>query len=419
MPRTRTLVRTAHRMRPMQGDRYGLALATSSAKAAAAYRRGVDLLLAAWPGAERSFLEAIAEDPGFALAHAALARHLQIYARMAEARETMARAHGLVATASAREAAHVRILGLAIEGRAATALAALLEHLEAYPRDALALSIALGAFGLYGFSGRPDHDAARLALCRRLAPQYGEDWWFLTHLGWSHTEAGELAAGGLITARALELRRENAHGAHAYVHFFAEARERDEGARFVEAWLPGYDRGGMLHAHISWHRALWRLDQGDNAGAAAIYRDVLRPAVNPSPPINVISDCASLLWRFSFRNQVGEWRELADELGDYSRKRFPGPAGHFIEWHLAMAAAGAGHLAELEQRLGTLSETPPGAVFRAACRAFKAFAAGDYASAVALLEPMTQEFKRMGGSGAQRQVLFDTLAVARERARAG
>jgi len=31
---------------------------------------------------------------------------------------------------------------------------------------------------------------------------------------------------------------------------------------------------------------------------------------------------------------------------------------------------------------------------------------------------MTQEFKRMGGSGAQRQVLFDTLEAARERARA-
>src|SRR6476661_920103 len=296
----------------MESDRYGLALTTSSAKAAAAYRHGVDLLLSAWPGAEDSLLEAIAHDPGFALAHAALARHLQIYGRMVEARETIARAHALVATATAREAAHVRVLGLAIEGHSAGALAALLEHLEAHPRDALAFSLALGAFGLYGFSGRPDHDAARLALCRRLAPHYGEDWWFLTHLAWSHTEAGELAAGGLITARALELRSENAYGAHAYVHFFAEAGERDEGARFIQAWLPGYDRGGTLHAHISWHRALWRLDEGDAAGAAAIYREVLRPAVNSSPPINVISDCASLLWRFSLRNQVAEWRELAD-----------------------------------------------------------------------------------------------------------
>jgi hypothetical protein len=395
----------------MESDRFGLALATSSAEAAAAYGRGVDLLLAAWPGAEASLLEAIGHDPGFALAHAAVARNFQIYGRMPEARETIATAVALAAKATPREAAHVRILELAIAGQPAKALAALPEHLEAHPRDALVFSLALGAFGLYAFSGRPDHDAARLALCRRLAPHYGEDWWFLTHLGWSHTEAGELAAGGLITARALELRRENAYGAHAYVHFFAEARERDEGERFAGSWLPGYERDGMLHAHINWHRALWRLDAGDRAGAEAIYREILRPAVNPSPPINVISDCASLLWRLSLGSQVADWRELAE----YGKARFPRPTGHFVEWHLAMAAAGAGQLAEFERRLGSLAQAPPGPVFRAACGAFKAFAGGDYASVVALLEPMREEFIRMGGSGAQREVLSRTLEAARAR----
>ena len=399
----------------MESDRYGLALATPSAGAAAAYRRGVDLLLAGWPGAEGSLLEALSHDPGFALAHAALARQLQIYGRISEAREAIAAAAALAAKATSREAAHVRILGLAIEGQSAQALSALPAHLEAYPRDALVFSLALGAFGLYAFSGRPDHDAARLALCRRLAPHYGQDWWFLTHLGWSHTEAGELAAGGLITARALELRRENAYGAHAYVHFYVEAGERDEGARFIEGWLPGYERDGMLHAHINWHRALWRLDAGDSAGAAAIYAEVLHPGVNPSPPINVVSDCASLLWRLSLGNQVADWGKLPE----YGKARFPRPAGHFIEWHLAMAAAGAGQLAELERRLGGLGEAPPGPVFRAACSAFKAFAEGDYPGVVALLEPMKGEFKRMGGSGAQREVLFKTLEAARARLPAG
>jgi Tfp pilus assembly protein PilF len=402
-------------MNVMNSDRYGLALATASSQAAAAYRSGVDLLLSGYPGAEARFEEALAYDPDFALAHAALARQLQIYARVAQAREAIARARALAAKATTREQAHVRILELAINGQPAGALAALLEHLEAHPRDALAASLAFGAFGLYAFSGRPDHDAARLALGRRLAPHYGEDWWFLTHLGWSHTEAGELAAGELVTARALELRRENAYGAHAYVHFFVEAGKRNDGERFVEDWLPGYDRGGLLHGHINWHRALWRLDEGDAAGAAAIYAEVLHPAVNTSPPINVISDCASLLWRLSIKNNVAEWREVAD----YGQERFPRPAGHFIEWHLAMAAAGAGQLAALEQRLGILPEAPPGPVFRAACAGFRAFAAGDYAAVVALLEPMTAEFKRMGGSGAQRQVLFDTLTAARARAAAG
>src|SRR5688500_17915535 len=126
---------------------------------------------------------------------------------MAEARASIARARAL--GGSAREQGHVGILGLLLEGQPDKALEALLRHLDEFPRDALPLSLALGAFGLYGFSGRADCDEARLALCRRMAPHYGEDWWFLTHLGWSHTEAGKLGAGQRLTQRALELRREN------------------------------------------------------------------------------------------------------------------------------------------------------------------------------------------------------------------
>ena len=118
----------------MEADRYGLALATSSAEAAADYRAGVDLLLSAWPGADARFKEAIGHDPGFALAHAGLARHLQIYGRMAEARETIAQARSLVAGATAREKAHVGVVALAIDGQAVKALEALLAHLEANPR---------------------------------------------------------------------------------------------------------------------------------------------------------------------------------------------------------------------------------------------------------------------------------------------
>jgi hypothetical protein len=398
----------------METDRYGLALATPASNAAAAYREGIDLILSAYPGAEERLREAIAHDEGFGLAYAGLARHLQIYSRIAEAREAIARARTLVAGCSPRERGHVEVLGLLIDGQPGKALEALLAHLETFPRDALPLSTALGAFGLYGFSGRADHDAARLALCRRLAPHYGEDWWFLTHLGWSHTEAGKLAAGAKLTQRALELRRENAHGAHALAHFFAEADEGEDGTQFVEEWLPGYDPGAMLYAHISWHCALWRLEADDLDGALELYAELLRPSTNRAPPIMVLSDAASLLWRVSLREGAEvDW----SEVHQYGKARFPGPAPHFVEWHLAMAAAGAGELEALDGRLAALPELPPGAVFRSACGAFKLFSQGKYAEVVALLQPMTQQFVRLGGSGAQRAVLQQTLDAARGRLR--
>ena len=48
----------------------------------------------------------------------------------------------------------------------------------------------------------------------------------------------------------------------------------------------------------------------------------------------------------------------------------------------------------------------------AICRAALAFAEEDYAGCVRLLEPVAAEVVRIGGSGAQREVMEDTLLVA-------
>ena len=58
---------------PTLNDRYDLPLGTTSAAAAAAYGEGLDMVLAVRVEAEGCFARAIAEDDGFALAHAALA----------------------------------------------------------------------------------------------------------------------------------------------------------------------------------------------------------------------------------------------------------------------------------------------------------------------------------------------------------
>ena len=100
-----------------------------------------------------------------------------------------------------------------IESKPKLAVSGAEGHLEEYPRDAQVLSILLGAFGLYAFSGRPDHDAAKLAICERHARHYGEDWWFVSYLGWSHTEAGNLSTGRTLSERAMALRSENANAA--------------------------------------------------------------------------------------------------------------------------------------------------------------------------------------------------------------
>ena len=51
---------------------------------------------------------------------------------------------------------------------------------------------------------------------------------------------------------------------------------------------------GIEAAHIRWHQALGALEHGDAQRALAIYADVLQPSVTRAPPLNAVTDSASL-----------------------------------------------------------------------------------------------------------------------------
>ena len=399
-------------------DRYGLALSTASSEAAKAYRDGIDRLLSAWTGAAEAFDRAIAADPEFALAHIARARIHTFYQQGDIARKKAALARELVArNGSERERSHVETLALAVEGRIPAALTSALTHLEAWPRDAVVMSLPLGAFGLFAFSGMADHDQARVDLCERFAHHYGEDWWFLTYHGWSLTENGAVARGRAITERALAMRRANANAAHALLHAMFEDGSLADADTLVTQWLPSYDRTGILHGHIAWHQALGALEHGDASRALAIYADVLQPSATSAPPINAISDEASLLWRLAAYGHAvpnGLWAD-ADA---FALAHFPKSGIPFADVHMALFAAATRNHAALEARLGVIEQRlaegqlAAGSVVPKICRAMGAFAEEDYPACVAHLEPVLDDVVRIGGSHAQREIIEDTFIVA-------
>jgi hypothetical protein len=304
-----------------------------------------------------------------------------------------------------------------VEGQIPAALAAALAHLETAPRDALVMSLPLGAFGLFAFSGMAGHDQARVDLCERHAHHYGDDWWFLTYHGWSLTENGELARGRAMTERAFGLRRANANAVHSLLHAMFEDGSLTEADALVTEWIPGYDRSGILHGHISWHQALGALEQSDAAKALAIYADVLKPAVTSAPPINVISDGASLLWRLSaYGHDVP--RELWTEADAFAQRAFPKSSIPFADVHMALFAAATHNSAALEQRLGVIEQRlsegklAAGPVVPKICRAMHAFADTDYQGCIRHLAPVLDDVVRIGGSHAQREIIEDTFIVA-------
>ncbi|WP_414475365.1 tetratricopeptide repeat protein [Microvirga sp. M2] len=405
-------------------DSRGLPLSTIFDRAADRYREGVDLLLSAWPGAAEALDEAIAADPDFALAYAARARLHAFRGEPAKAKARIATAEGVVARrGTERERSHVAILSLAISGNSAQALERALAHADAWPRDVLILSLPLGAFGLFAFSGMADHDQARVDLCERHARHFdADDWWFLTYRGWSHAENGNVAHGRALTQRGFDLRKNNANAAHALSHAMYEGGAHDEAERLIAGWLPGYDRAGILHGHIAWHAALGALERGDPEQALAIYADCIQPSVTAGMPVNVVSDTASFLWRLKAYGHTVP-TELWQDAAAYSENYFQKAGFAFADVHMALIAAATGDKTAVEERVRAQMDLiaagglAAGPVVPAICRAALSFAEEDYAACARMLEPAAAEVVRIGGSGAQREMIEDMLLLALMRSR--
>jgi tetratricopeptide (TPR) repeat protein len=408
----------------MNEDRYGLPLTSASPRAVEAYRAGVDRILLAVPGADRAFEDALAADPGFALAAIGLARTHQVHGRIPEAQAAGARARTLAAGLSRRERQHVAAIGTLLDGDARGALAAVRAHVAEFPRDALVLSLAVGAFGLIAFSGRPDHNAALLALLDELAPHYGDDWWFAFAHGWAFNEARRPAEARELMERALALQPRSANAAHGFAHICYETGAGDEGARFLEGWLPAYERASPLHCHLSWHLVLFELGRDRVDAALRVYEDAIAPGASIAPPLNTLSDAAAFLWRLGLYGSPpapARWGPVRD----FAAKAFPRPGLAFADVHAALAYAGHGDRGALTRLIDAFREAdragrlPSGPVPAALAEGLGAFAAGDYEAAIRHIQPVAEEVIRLGGSHAQRDIFEETLIQAYLRVERG
>ena len=318
------------------------------------------------------------------------------------------------ATASrSREKGHIDAISLAIGGFAAEALALVRSHAAAYPRDALPLSLALGVFGLIGFSGRLDHHEAQLALLEELAPSWGEDWWFLGYLGWAYIETGAVEVGTRLVERSLAGNPRNAHAAHQRVHGFFESGDAAAGAAFLDAWLPDYDRVGQLHCHLSWHLALFELARGNSDRARAIYLDSIRPSVAQSAPMLSLAD-----FRVVPVALVALWRNPSALAGMGRGCRacaptLPSASLAFADLHAGFAETAIGDADAAERRIAGLhslaeqGRLPPGKAAPGLCAGAVALARGDNARAATVLEAALPDLPRIGGSHAQREIFED------------
>jgi hypothetical protein len=397
-------------------DSLGNAVTTSSSEALRLIDAAIDLHARAWPGALDAAQSAAREDPGLAIAHALQAVIHGIWGRRAEAEPALARAVQLARQASARERSLVELLEHVLAGRTQAGLAWLLAHLRRFPSDLLALTTGVGAYGLFAFSGRSDHNEQRLLLLDELERHFPPEYpWLLANRGWARIELGAVDEGLSMALSAIERRPQNAHNAHIVAHGLHESKRPADYLGFLPGWLAAYPEEGLMWGHLQWHAAIAELAAGDDAAAARRCRELIVPCLPRGAPFMGLADGPSLLWRLGLRNVAGlPWAEVAQ----HASARFPNGSNPFGELHLAMVAAALrdrGALAECGKRLERLA-----AAGSLGARAGLAWVAGlqelmddDREAGERHLRECEEEAVRLGGSNAQRSVVAETRQACR------
>jgi hypothetical protein len=167
----------------MLTDPCGLLLSATSSAAPDAYVEGCEAKLTMYPGA----IEALCDNRRSRLCSRPCSQGTRAVGTWRRGRGT--RVSGL--SLSERAKSHVAFFGLLVAGDSEGALSALHVHLNDWPRDAVVLATTAFTNGLLGNSGRPGQKRALLELLDRLAPSWGDDWWFTAHHGMALSENGQ------------------------------------------------------------------------------------------------------------------------------------------------------------------------------------------------------------------------------------
>jgi uncharacterized NAD(P)/FAD-binding protein YdhS len=391
-------------------DPYGLALSTTPA-AADAWCRALHSICSLQRDAAESLTEAVEADPGFAIAHAALALvghewggDVDVDTSLRNAVDA-ARVRG-----DARERSFVQTVVSRLTAGTHAADRDLIRHVEEFPRDALAVSVALPTIA---FSGLTQPVAQSWALADRLAPSYGDDWWFAGMLAFVRQEQQRWDDADRLAVRSMRECPGSGHAAHARTHVFYETGDHVAGLQWMDEWIGANGPEMQYTAHYSWHAALHELALDDGEAVRRRYAEQLAPPVVAGA--RALVDSASLLWRSQL---AGAWTgDLPIEavLSTVPSCLLDHPATAFAAMHAVVALAAAGDVNGIDRLRAFASDYPDptySELIVPMCEGFAAHVRGEPAVAAERLALVVPGAGRLGGSAAQQEVIAETMVHA-------
>ncbi|MGA0412017.1 MAG: tetratricopeptide repeat protein [Candidatus Puniceispirillales bacterium] len=392
----------------MLDDAFGNPVGTLSVEARDAYDLGVRRFLGAELGVSDAFKIAINADEGFALAYIGLARNMQLLSQPDGVKANLTTARNLAQGLSARERSHIEVSALLLEGNAPAARAAVYEHVKEWPTDVMIAQMCTSVFGLIGFSGLPGREAEQLAFITTLMPHYGNNWWYRTQLAFAQLEVGQLDAAEVNIEVAMNANPRSAHTAHIRAHLYYENMEDKEGLSYLSNWCKTYDPSATLYNHIYWHIGLWSLETGDIDRMWQVLDINISPEKSQGPPLNVLTDAASLLFRAELAGlkvPVERWNKLSV----YALSKFPNPGLGFADLHAAISHSRSGN----RNALDVIIDSDNGAVSdltKTLATGYREMEDGNWAMAAKQFCHAMRDHARIGGSKAQRDLIDYSLA---------
>jgi tetratricopeptide (TPR) repeat protein len=402
-------------------DRRDLEISGATPAARDAYERALDAYLSWRSGAGFHLEQAMQAAPTFTMAYV-LSAYLDLCsrdrARVRQAHAAYVIASGLPATP--RERLHVAAMGSALTDDFRSFKTIVQSLLDEYPRDVLALQIGHALDYLTGdIEGMRARITAVLPAWSKDAPGYHA---VLAMQAFSLVESAQYGRAADLGRRALELDPWDARAHHALTHVYEMTGDTAAGMQWMQQRRVYWAADTVAATHLWWHWGLFHLALGDIQAALRVYDEHVRSS--RSAEIADMIDASALLWRIELLGgDNGErWTELAAAWVGHIEDGYC----TFNDMHAMLALVGARDwrgagrletaLHRRQSRRTRYGETTR-LVGLPVGRALIAFGRGDYARATQALGLLSASAHRIGGSHAQRDLLYLTLLEAAGRLR--
>jgi hypothetical protein len=405
----------------MLKDHRDLQISGATPAARDAFERALDAHLSWRSGADSHLGQALQAAPTFTMAHV-LSAYFNLCSRD---RAHVRQAHAAFVTASElpatpRERLHVAAMGAALVDDFESFKTIVQSLLDEHPRDVLALHIGHALDYLTGdVEGMRARIAAVLPAWSKDAPGYHA---VLAMQAFSLVESAQYERAADRGRRALELDPWDARAHHALTHVYEMTGDTVTGMRWMQERRVYWAADTVAATHLWWLWAFFHLALGDIQAALTVYDEHVRSS--RSAEIADMIDASALLWRIELLGgDTGErWTELAAAWEGHIEDGYC----TFNDMHAMLALVGARDwrgARRLEDALRTSQsrDTRYGEMTRLVGlpvgRALMAFGRGDYAPATQALGLIPASAHRIGGSHAQRDLLYLTLLEAAQRLR--